>query len=207
MGFVGDLTLIGIAIIFLMRDWSAGILLAIPSLFPLALVFGYMGLNGIVIDAGTVMVPAVALGVTIDDAIHFMIFCRQGQKRGMSRGQSIMYAYEECARAIYQSWGVIGLGLSAFMLSGFTPTQRFGAMMLAMLTISSIGNLVVLPALLASPLGHFFWKSGLREIRKEQARAAGDRAEEKRPAAAHGEREDAPHLRPAGRAARQPVVS
>ena len=207
LGFVGDLTLIGIAIIFLMRDWSAGVLLAIPSLFPLALVFGYMGMNGIVIDAGTVMVPAVALGVTIDDAIHFMIFCRQGQKRGMSRGQSIMYAYEDCARAIYQSWGVIGLGLSAFMLSGFTPTQRFGAMMLAMLTISSIGNLVLLPALLASPLGHFFWKSGLREIRKEQAREAGDRAEEKRPAAAHGEREDAPHLRPAGRAARQPVVS
>jgi predicted RND superfamily exporter protein len=207
LGFAGDLTLIGIAIIFLMRDWSAGILLAIPSLFPLALVFGYMGLNGIVIDAGTVMVPAVALGVTIDDAIHFMIFCRQGQKRGMNRSQSIMYGYEECARAIYQSWGVIGLGLSAFMFSEFTPTQRFGAMMLAMLTVSSIGNLVVLPALLASPLGNHFWKSGVREIRKEQARKARDRVEEKRPAVADGEREDAPHLRPAGHAARQPVAS
>ncbi|MHB8900327.1 MAG: efflux RND transporter permease subunit, partial [Thermoguttaceae bacterium] len=144
LGFVGDLILIGIAIICLLRDWSAGILLAIPSVFPLVIVFGYMGLTGVVVDVGTVMVPAVALGVTVDDAIHFMIWCRHGQEKGMSRGRSIMFAYGDCARAIYQSWGVIGLGLSAFMFSGFTPTQRFGALMLAMLTVSSVGNLVLL---------------------------------------------------------------
>jgi multidrug efflux pump subunit AcrB len=131
--------------------------LALPSLFPLAVVFGAMGWFGIVVDVGTVMVPAVALGVTVDDAIHFMLWCRHGEERGMNKRDSIMFAYGDCARAIYQSWAVIGLGLSAFALSSFTPTQRFGYLMFTMLTVSSIGNLVLLPALLASPLGRFFW--------------------------------------------------
>jgi predicted RND superfamily exporter protein len=169
LNFVGDLTLIGIAIILLMREWSAGLLLGIPSLFPMACVFGGMGLLGIVVDTGTVMVPAVALGVSIDDAIHFMIWCRHGQERGMTRAQSIMFAYEDCARAIYQSWGVIGLGLFSFALSSFMPTQRFGVLMLLMLTFSTIGNLVLLPAMLASPAGNLFWRKGERLVRAKQA--------------------------------------
>jgi len=158
LNFVGDLVLIGIAIVLLLREWSAGLLLMLPSLFPMAIAFGAMGFLGVVVDVGTIMVPAVALGVTVDDAIHFMLWCRHGQERGMTRSQSIMFAYEDCARAIYQSWGVIGLGLSCFALSSFTPTQRFGYLMFIMLTLSSIGNLVLMPALLAGPLGHFFWK-------------------------------------------------
>jgi len=164
LNFVGDLILIGIAIIFLLRNLSAGLLLAVPSLFPLVVVFGAMGWMGIVIDVGTVMTPAVALGVTVDDAIHFMLWCRHGQERGMTRSQAIMFAYSDCARAIYQSWGVIGLGLFSFALSSFSPTQRFGYLMFTMLTASSIGNLVLLPSLLASPLGRHFW---LREKAQE----------------------------------------
>jgi hypothetical protein len=52
-----------------------------------------------------------------------------------------------------QSWGVIGLGLSAFALSSFIPTFRFGALMIGLLTAGLIGNLYFLPALLAGPLG------------------------------------------------------
>lgn len=173
-GFAGDLAIIAVALVFVMRDWSAGLLLALASIFPIAAVFGGMGWLGIVVDVGTVMTPAVALGVTVDDAIHFMLWCRHGQERGLNRHDSIMFAYGDCALAIYQSWGVIGLGLSAFAFSSFTPTQRFGYLMFAMLTVSSIGNLVFLPALLASPLANFFWRSGERVAAKKRAKAAPD---------------------------------
>lgn len=168
--FIGDLILVAVAMVALTRNASSGLLLGLPSVFPIVVVFGAMGWLGIVIDVGTVMVPAVALGVTVDDAIHFMLWCRHGQQRGMSPRQAILFAYEDCARAIYQSWGVIGLGLSAFALSTFTPTQRFGILMFAMLTVSSLGNLVLLPALLAGPAGALFWKpSGRAAIKPEPA--------------------------------------
>ncbi|MHB8898875.1 MAG: efflux RND transporter permease subunit, partial [Thermoguttaceae bacterium] len=95
LGFSGDLILIGVAMILMMRNFSSGMLLILPSVFPLVLVFGFMGLMGIVVDTGTVMAPAVALGVTVDDAIHFMLWCRKGESMGMNRTQSIMFAYRD----------------------------------------------------------------------------------------------------------------
>lgn len=177
VNFVGDLVLIGVAMVLLLRNFSAGFLLIVPSIFPMACVFGAMGWLGVVIDVGTVMVPAVALGVTIDDAIHFMLWCRHGQERGMNRHDAIMFAYSDCARAIYQSWGVIGLGLFAFALSSFTPTQRFGYLMFTMLTVSSIGNLVLLPALLAGPAGRFFWLSD-EALRRRRLKHVADDGED-----------------------------
>ena len=70
-----------------------------------------------------------------------------------------MDAYHHCGRAMYQSWGVIGLGLSVFALSPFTPTQRFGCMMMALLTATLPANLLLLPAMLAGPVGRLFaWR-------------------------------------------------
>jgi hypothetical protein len=118
-----------------------------------------MGWTGVVIDTGTVMAPAVALGVTVDDVVHFMLWVRTGIQQGLSRRQSIMLAYRGCAQAMYQSWCVIGLGLSVFALSNFTPTQRFGVMMVTLLTAALVGNLVLLPAVIASPLGAIYeWR-------------------------------------------------
>ena len=51
---------------------------------------------------------------------------------------------------------IAGLGLSVFALSTFTPTQRFGTLMLALLAAALVGDLIFLPALLASPLGRIF---------------------------------------------------
>ncbi len=49
-----------------------------------------------------------------------------------------------------------GFGLSVFAFSTFTPTQRFGSMMLTMLAVGAAGELIWMPALLAGPLGKYF---------------------------------------------------
>ncbi|HEY5315009.1 MAG TPA: MMPL family transporter, partial [Pirellulales bacterium] len=156
LGFIMDLVVVSIIMTLSVREWSAGIVMALPAIFPVMIVFGFMGLVGIVVDTGTVMAPGVALGVTVDDVVHFMLMYRNGLKQGLSRRDSIMLAYKGCARPMFQSWGVIGLGMSVFAMSPFTPTQRFGYLMVTLLTAALVGNLVVLPAVLASPLGALF---------------------------------------------------
>ena len=66
-----------------------------------------------------------------------------------------LLAYRTCGRAMVQSWGIIGIGLSAFALSSFVPTFRFGMLMLLLLTAGLVGNLLFLPALLAGPIGRW----------------------------------------------------
>jgi predicted RND superfamily exporter protein len=171
-GFLGDWVTIAIVMMIATWNWSSGLLLTLPAVFPAIVVFGVMGWTGVVIDTGTVMAPAVALGVTVDDVVHFMLWVRTGIRQGLSRRQSIMLAYRGCAQAMYQSWGVIGLGLSVFALSNFTPTQRFGIMMVTLLTAALVGNLVLLPAVLASPLGALYEWRIKRQLARQRSRVA-----------------------------------
>lgn len=167
-GFGTDVLLVVIAVVALMRSGSSGVLLLLTSVFPMAGVFGLMGWCGWVVDIGSVMTPCVALGVTIDDAIHFVLWYGRGVQRGLSQAKAVDLAYSGCGRAMVQSWGVIGIGLSAFALSTFIPTFRFGALTLALLTVALGCNLLFLPALLAGPLGRWLG----RRLRKNGESAA-----------------------------------
>src|SRR5690606_37540314 len=112
------------------------------------------------------------------DVVHYLLWFRRGLQESMSRKDSVMLAYKGCARAMYQSWGVIGIGLSAFGLSPFGPTQRFGLMMLAMLTVALVGNLLFMPAILAGPVGAIFGRGIQRKMRKAAARQKAIQADE-----------------------------
>jgi predicted RND superfamily exporter protein len=176
--FMTDLATITAVMIVVFWDVSAGFILLIPSAFPMVMVFGMMGWLGVVIDVGTIMTPVVALSVSVDDVMHFLIWYRRGLADGLSRRDSIMLAYEGCARAMYQSWSVLGLGLAVFALSSFVPTQRFGAMTFLLLTCALVANLLLLPAVLASPLSYFFGRRVVRDAKKKRDAAAAAAAAE-----------------------------
>ena len=79
-----------------------------------------------------------------------------------------MLAYDRCAPAMTQTTLIGGLGLSVFAFSTFTPTQRFGVMMLTLLGAALVGDLVFLPAILASPLGKYFCPKQARQPKRAQ---------------------------------------
>jgi predicted RND superfamily exporter protein len=172
--FLSDLATVAGVMTLVFWDWWAGIVLLIPSIFPVIVVFGVMGWLGIPIDVGSILTPTVALGVSVDDVMHFLIWYRQGLRKGMTRHGAIMHAYEDCARAMYQSWAVLGLGLAVFALSSFVPTQRFGALMFFLLTAALIGNLFLLPAILAGPISHFFCRRAIRQAQAAKLTAGSN---------------------------------
>jgi uncharacterized protein len=135
---------------------GSGFVAMLPNVFPIVIVFGAMGFMGSEVDIGSMMTASVAMGIAVDETIHFMSWFRSGARLGLSRLDSIMYAYRRVAPAMTQTTIVGGLGLSVFALSTFTPTQRFGTLMLTILTSGILGELIFLPALLASPLGNLF---------------------------------------------------
>ncbi len=159
--------MIAVVMMILLRDWrrrfsvtnslnfTGGALSMLPNIFPVVLIFGLMGHLKIEVDIGSMMTASVALGVAVDDTIHFLSWFRLGMRQGLSRKDSIRSAYAKVATAMTQTTLIAGLGLSAFALSTFTPTQRFGVLMLTLLFAALIGDLIFLPALLASPFGRF----------------------------------------------------
>ena len=154
--------MITIVMMFLVRTrkwWPlnirGGLVSMIPNVLPVVLIFGAMGHLGTLVDLGTMMTASVALGVAVDDTIHFLTWFRRAIRQGMERREAIRDAYSRVALAMTQTTLISGLGLSVFALSTFTPTQRFGIMMLTLLVAALYGDLILLPALLAGPLGKY----------------------------------------------------
>ena len=148
--------LIAVVMMFLLKSPIAGLISMIPNVFPIVIIFGALGWLGIKVDIGIMMSASVALGVAVDDTIHFLTWFRRGIKLGLGRVQAVMLAYDRCATAMLQTTIIGGLGLAVFATSTFTPTQQFGYLMISMLGAALIGDLLLLPAILASPLGVFF---------------------------------------------------
>jgi predicted RND superfamily exporter protein len=159
---------IALVMMILLRRWKeplsptnvinirGGMTAMIPNVFPMVLVFGLMGHWGTKVDIGSMMTASVAMGVAVDDTIHFLNWFRLGLGEGLGRKDAIRLAYRRVATAMTQTTAIGGLGLYVFAMSTFTPTQRFGVLMLTLLTAALLGDLVLLPAILAGPLGRFF---------------------------------------------------
>lgn len=148
--------LIAVVMMFVLRSPMAGLISMIPNVFPIVMIFGSLGWLGIKVDIGIMMTASVALGVAVDDTVHFLTWFRRGVKQGLNRVQAVMLAYDRCATAMLQTTIIGGLGLAVFATSTFTPTQQFGYLMISMLGAALIGDLLLLPAILAGPLGKFF---------------------------------------------------
>jgi multidrug efflux pump subunit AcrB len=167
--------MIALVMMVLLRPWGkrltpgnalnfrAGMIAMIPNVFPIMIVFGAMGHTGRLVDIGSMMTASVAMGVAVDDTIHFLNWFRQGIAKGLDRLDAIKLAYKKVATAMTQTTLIGGFGLAAFAFSTFMPTQRFGVLMLFLLATALIGDLILLPAILAGPLGKYFCNIEPRE--------------------------------------------
>jgi uncharacterized protein len=145
----------GIMMVYL-RSAVSGIVSMLPNVFPIVVIFGAFGWLGVKVDIGTMMCASVALGVAVDNTMHFLSWFRRGTALGLDRVQSVLFAYDNCATAMIQTAIIGGLGLIAFTTSSFTPTHQFGYLMISILAAALVGDLLILPALLAGPLGYYF---------------------------------------------------
>jgi predicted RND superfamily exporter protein len=142
--------------VFVCRSLLGGLLVMVPNALPILVVFGGMAWLGIPVDIGSMMAASIALGVAVDDTIHFLAWYREDIERLGGRSAAVLSAYQRSAAPTLQAGLVNGLGLSVFAMSSFVPTQRFGVLMLAILGAGIVAELILLPALLFSPLGRVF---------------------------------------------------
>lgn len=154
--FLTAFILISLVLIFVLRSVSAGLVAMIPNVFPPIVVFGAMGWLNWSIEIGSVMTASVALGIAVDDTIHFLTWYQRGMKNGLRRLGSIRFAFEHCSKAMIDTTLICGLGVACFMFSVFMPTVRFSRLLLVLLSVALVGDLILLPAILASPLGKLF---------------------------------------------------
>ncbi len=135
------------------RGFVAGLLAMIPNVLPVVVVFGMMGWLGVRLDIAGMLTASIAMGIAVDDTLHFLNWFGRARREGATDREAVSVAFDTCARAMLQTTIVSCSAMMPLMLSDFVPTQRFAGLMVMMLCGAVVGDLVLLPALILSPLG------------------------------------------------------
>jgi predicted RND superfamily exporter protein len=167
---VAFLTIAFVLSISLRSVW-AGLVTMIPNVLPVLVVFGYMGWSDIVVDLGSMLTISTALGISVDNELHFFNWFRTALNRGYGRRRALLTAYRRCGPSMAQTAVICSLGMLVFTLSPFTPISRFGCLMSTLIALAMLGDQLLLPALLVSPLGSFF-RGGRRGTEDAESRSA-----------------------------------
>jgi len=154
--FLLAFVLIAVLMIVVLRSAGGGLLAMLPNLFPAAVLFGFMGHFALKVDIGSMLTASAAMGIAVDDTVHFLTWFRRGLDQAMSRHDAVLYGWRRCSGAMLQTTAIGGLGLAVYATSSFQPIAQFGLLIFLLLVLALVGDLVFLPALLASPAGRLF---------------------------------------------------
>lgn len=145
---------------FVLRSVSMGCISMIPNLFPIVLNFGIMGLFGIPLNTATALIAAVAIGIAVDDTIHFLSEFKLHLSRGNDVKESVTRTILFKGKAILLSSLILCIGFGVMVFSRFVPTINFGGLSSIIMITAVMGDILILPsaALFLSDLGVKFYK-------------------------------------------------
>jgi len=123
----------------------------IPNIIPQILTAGMMGYFGIPIKPSTILIFSIALGISVDNTIHFLSRYRlQLRNNEWKIRPSVLAALIETGYSMVYSAIILFFGFYIFTLSSFGGTEALGYLVSFTLIVALLSNLFVLPSLLLS---------------------------------------------------------
>lgn len=151
--FAAAFALITPVMMLVTRGVLSGLLMMVPNLLPVAAVFGIMGWLGVRLDVASILTASVALGIAVDDTLHFLSWFIRARRSGLDDRAAVADALLACGRPMLHTTIICTTAMLPFLLSDFGPTAKFALLMILILSGAIAGDLILLPALLLSPLG------------------------------------------------------
>lgn len=151
--FLWAYLLITPAMMLAIRGFWGGVLLMLPNVLPIAVVFGLMGWLGQSLDIAGILTASVALGIAVDDTLHFTCWYVRSLDHGRSPPEAMGDAFHACASAMIHTTLISACSMLPLLLADFEPTKQFAKLMIGIMFTALIADLLLLPALLLSPLG------------------------------------------------------
>jgi hypothetical protein len=119
----------------------------VPNVLAATVVFGVMGWLGIELDVMTITIAAVAIGIAVDDTIHY-VHRYMDVRRQQTADQATYAAHRTVGFAILYTTMVITLGFALLIFSDFVPSVLFGALTGLAMLVALAADLTLLPLLL-----------------------------------------------------------
>ena len=134
--------------ILLIGNLRGGLISMVPNLTPIIITLGIMGWVGITIDMFTMMIGSIAIGLAVDDTIHFIHGFRRDFAACGDARLAVKKTLETTGRALLVTSIVLASGFLVFVFSDMQNLRYFGALTSFTIISAFIIDILVTPALI-----------------------------------------------------------
>jgi predicted RND superfamily exporter protein len=149
---VTSYTIAFIAITFMMMlilgSVRIGLLSMIPNLTPIILGLLIMSVANIPLDMFTLLIGSIAIGLAVDDTIHFMHNFRRYYLESGDSSKAIEQTFYTTGKAMVITTIVLSLGFYAYMMANMISVQNFGLLTGSVIVLALLADLLLAPALM-----------------------------------------------------------
>jgi len=147
--FLGSFIIVLFMMLFLFRSPVRALLSMVPLTVTIVFIYSLLGFFGKDYDMPVAVLSALTLGLSVDFAIHFIqrsieVYQEQGNWAATA-GQMFMGP----GRAIVRNALVVAIGFLPLLAAPLVPYKTVGFFMFAIMAVSSVATLVIIPALIS----------------------------------------------------------
>ncbi|MEA2047821.1 MAG: MMPL family transporter [Campylobacterota bacterium] len=153
--FHSQITMIGLVLVIvslmffiLFRSLNLTLIALTANVIPIGMVFGFMGWLEIPLDIMTITIAAIALGIGVDDTIHYIQRFKAEFEKDNLYYFTMHRTNTSVGNAMYYTSLAVIIGFSILILSNLIPTIYFGLLTVLVMAAALVSNLILLPKLL-----------------------------------------------------------
>ena len=146
---LASFVVIALMMMVALRSFRLGVASMLPNLMPILAYVGWLGLTWGPVDSDFLIVAILALGIGVDDTIHFLVRYRIERERNQPRDEAIRRTFAFAGRAILMTTVILVLGFAPFITTGYLTTQMMGWFVPLALIVAVLADLLLVPAMLA----------------------------------------------------------
>lgn len=149
VAFTALLAVVFIVMSLMFTSVKGGFIALVPSVIPILVILGVMRVLEIPINAGTVMVAVIAIGIAIDGTIH--LFSRYSElcRSATNYDEAVIDTVKDEAAPVIAVSLALAMGFGVLLLSDFALIAQFGALAAATMLFSIFANLLITPLVMS----------------------------------------------------------
>ncbi|MCP3923305.1 MAG: MMPL family transporter [Desulfobacterales bacterium] len=140
--------IISFLMVLLIGKFRIGLLSMIPNLFPIVFMIGIMGWFNMDMDLFTMLVGSIALGLAVDDTIHFLHNFRRYFEENGDAKDAVMRTLNTAGRAMIVTTCVLSMGFYIFMFASMNNYFNFGVLTGSAIVLALLSDFFIAPALM-----------------------------------------------------------
>lgn len=143
-----SLVLVFFTMLLILRSFKLAVIALVPNIFPIVVLFGFLGFSNINLDLATCTVAAIILGIAIDDTIHILYHFKSEKAISKQSAIALKNTHRVIGTVVALTSIVLIIGFGVLLLASLKTVFYFGLLSIVSIIAALYGDLIILTLML-----------------------------------------------------------